>query len=85
MGRQMLERVDLGEIPYPEAVEQMGPVHPSIPLVEVDRGGQATQLTRWRARIRSPRTPSRTRTRSRAASSAAEGTRTLTISSTSAQ
>ncbi|MFI2184306.1 lipoyl(octanoyl) transferase LipB [Streptomyces sioyaensis] len=77
MGRQTLERIDLGETPYTEAVEQMGqwvrqrqegqiedrlvmlthpavityssrtprhelPVHPSIPLVEVDRGGQAT-------------------------------------------
>ncbi len=72
-----MERIDLGEVPYAEAVERMGqwvgqrqegliedrlvllthpavitygsrtprhelPTHPSIPLVEVDRGGQAT-------------------------------------------
>lgn len=77
MGESGLERVDLGEIPYVEAVEQMGtwvrqrqegliadrlallahppvitysartprrelPVQAGIPLVEVDRGGQAT-------------------------------------------
>ncbi|MEU1625360.1 lipoyl(octanoyl) transferase LipB [Streptomyces sp. NPDC020096] len=77
MGGQMVERVDLGEILYAEAIEQMAewvrqrqegviqdrlvllthppvitfgsrtpphelPVHRSIPLVEVDRGGQAT-------------------------------------------
>ncbi|MFF2143103.1 lipoyl(octanoyl) transferase LipB [Kitasatospora sp. NPDC058190] len=77
MGERELERVDLGEIPYTEAVEQMGtwvrqrqegliadrlvllthppvitysartprhelPAHTGIPLVEVDRGGQAT-------------------------------------------
>lgn len=73
----MWERIDLGEIPYAEAVAEMAtwvaqrrdgviadrlallthppvitysartprhelPVHPTIPLVEVDRGGQAT-------------------------------------------
>jgi lipoyl(octanoyl) transferase len=73
----MLKRVDLGEVPYLEAVAEMSqwveqrqqdliedrlvllrhpavityaartpldelPVHPAIPLVEVDRGGQAT-------------------------------------------
>ncbi|MEU3220327.1 hypothetical protein [Streptomyces sp. NPDC006971] len=77
MGEYEMERVDLGEIPYTEAIEQMGtwvrqrqegsiadrlallthppvitysartppgelPVHTGIPLVEVDRGGQAT-------------------------------------------
>ncbi|WP_335938066.1 lipoyl(octanoyl) transferase LipB [Streptomyces sp. PTD5-9] len=77
MGERGLERIDLGEIPYLEAVEQMGawvrqrqegliadrlallthppvitysartprhelPARTGIPLVEVDRGGQAT-------------------------------------------
>jgi lipoyl(octanoyl) transferase len=76
-GVASLERIDLGEVPYTEAVEQMSewvrqrqeglirdrlvllshppvitygvrtppgdlPVHSTIPLVEVDRGGQAT-------------------------------------------